>query len=219
MSQAAYQKSEWDAYAVSHQSVMPSVMFELNQAVADRMSGDVLDCGCGTAKVAPFVLEQPSVSSYTGIDYAQQMVDRARWMIDRFPGKPSEIIYGKIEELEAERHVDSCLSINSYYAWDDPLAVLSHIYTLLREGGQVVLATPNNNLDMPKLLAIIDKEIIAHPCYPDFRQMNLAFCDNPDALFVDMDDLIKQVQSVGFHVIEAHQRFYLGGLNFLLMYK
>ena len=219
MIKRAYQREEWNAYAISHQSVMPSVMFELNQTVALLMRGHVLDCGCGTAKIAPFVLEQPSVTRYTGIDYSGLMVDRARWLLGQFQCKPSEIIHAKIENSEFCDPIDCCLSINSYYAWDNPQTVLAWIYEILRPGGLFVLATPNQSLNMKQLLKTLDKELIAHPNYPEFRRMNLEFCENPDVSFVDMNDLIKQVQTVGFRVKEAHQHCYLGGLNFLQLIK
>ena len=219
MNQNIYSQQEWNAYALAHQSVMPSVMFELNQAVASMMRGHVLDCGCGSAKIAPFVLEQPQVTHYTGVDYSKEMVDRARWMLEQFPGKPSEIIHAKIEHSVINHPVDSCLSINSYYAWDNPQTVLAWIYAIMQPGSLFVFATPNRSLNMKRLLTTLDKELIAHPYYPEFQRMNLDFCDNPRALFVDMDDMIKQVQSVGFRVKEVHQRYYLGGLNFLQLTK
>lgn len=219
MNHHGYPEKVWNEYSSGHQSVFPSIMIQANQEAASRMKGDILDIGCGSAKVAPFVLEQAAVNSYTGIDYAEEMVSRARWMLQQFPGKPSEILSGKIEELTIGTQFDACLSINSYYAWDNPLSVLKRIYTLLHNNGVFVLVTPNKSIDMRKLLRTAEKEMIAHPHYKEFCAMNIAFCDNSAALFVDMDELIQQTQSAGFRTVEAHQQLYLGGLNFLCMKK
>ncbi|MEJ1378976.1 MAG: class I SAM-dependent methyltransferase [Candidatus Sedimenticola sp. (ex Thyasira tokunagai)] len=219
MKESPYSEKDWNDYAQPHQSIMTSAMYELNQAVASQMKGRVIDLGCGTAKVAPFVLEEAAVTNYTGIDSSSKMVDHARRMLEKFSYKPSKVFCVKIEDFTSSQNFDSALSINSYYAWTDPLRVLSHIRSLLNEGGVFILATPNKKIDMPKLLRASDKEIINHPFYQDFRKMNLDFCNNDGALFVDMNELITQVQSVGFQVSEAHQRFYLGGLNFITMTK
>lgn len=213
----AYEREGWDDYAVAFQSVMPSLMTELNQAVARRMYGDVIDFGCGAAKIAPFVLEVPEVRSYTGLDYAPAMVERARWILGRFPCKPGRILEGRIEDFGAGGF-DSALSINSYYAWDAPLRTLEVIYRSLVKGGTFVLATPNPSIDMARLLAFAEKEMVAHPHWETFKIQNLAFCDNQRARFVLMDDFVAQVRSVGFGIIEANQRFYLGGINFLVLH-
>ncbi|MBU0499553.1 MAG: class I SAM-dependent methyltransferase [Gammaproteobacteria bacterium] len=213
-----YLREDWDDYAMAFQGIMPSMMLQLNQAVADRMGGDVIDFGCGAAKIAPFILEKTSVRSYTGLDYAPEMVTRARWMLAQFPGKPCVILEGKIEEARLGCH-DSALSINSYYAWENPLRALSCIFRALRENGTFVLATPNPLIDMPALLKASERELIAHPYWQRFREQNLAFCGNGTARFIEMDELIAQVRSVGFRVAEAHQKLYMGGLNFLHLEK
>lgn len=45
-------------------AIMPSMMLELNKAVAALAKGNVFDFGCGAAKIAPFILERHEVSSY-----------------------------------------------------------------------------------------------------------------------------------------------------------
>ena len=80
--------TDWDDYSRSFQSVMPSQMLRLNQEVASHMRGHVVDFGCGGGKIIPFVLEQPLVTSYAGIDAALEMVRRARWMGEQFPENP-----------------------------------------------------------------------------------------------------------------------------------
>lgn len=215
---SGYLREAWDDYAVAFQSIMPSMMLRLNQAVADLMKGDVLDFGCGAAKIAPFVLEKAAVQSYTGLDYSPEMVNRARWLLERFPGKPGLILEGRIEEVTLGTY-DSGLSINSYYAWDDPEKTLMLISATLREEGIFVLVTPNPMIDMPNLLKTSEMELIAHPHWERFREQNLAFCENKAARFVDMDELVAQVRTAGFRVVEAHQRLYMGGLNFLHLKK
>ena len=214
----AYPRGDWDAYAQSFQSIMPSSMLQLNREVAASMHGKVADFGCGAAKIAPFVLEQADVSSYMGIDFAPQMVQRARWLLAQFPGKPSEVIEARIEDAPP-LGFDAGLSINSYYAWPQPRRVLTRIFACLRAGATFMLVTPNPGLDMAALLRAADKELIAHPHWRHFKKQNLAFCANPGARFVTMDTLIADVRHCGFEVVEAHQHWYAGGLNMLHLVK
>lgn len=217
MSHAAYELDGWDNYALAHQSVMPSLMLKLNEDVAQHMSGEVADFGCGTAKVAPFVLDNPKVAKYIGIDAAPVMVARSKWMLQQFSQKPGDVICSMIDDFNPPGRFDSALSINSYYAWDEPVKTLKHIFQLLKSDGIFVLATPNPRIDMPRLLDVSRKELVAHPSFGVFSQMNRSFCENPSANFLEMDDLIRQCQNAGFHVREADQKHYLGGLNFLIL--
>ena len=231
----AYQKEVWDQYARAFLAVMPSKMLELNKAVAELATGDVCDFGCGAAKIAPFVLDQPTVTSYTGIDYSLDMVEQARWHLEQFPEKPSEVIHGRIEFIESGAYdieivsgktatisglaYDFGLSINSYYTWDKPDTVLRSIYNSLKTNAHFVLVTPNPQVDMENLLKEAKKELIANPYFESFKEQNMAIAGNEKALFVEMNELIMQVQKAGFKVIEAKQNFYDNGLNFLHLVK
>lgn len=230
----AYEKQVWDEYARAFLAVMPSQMLKLNEAVAAVAKGNVCDFGCGAAKIAPFILHNEAVSSYSGIDYSLDMVKQARWHLKQFPDKPSEIIHGKIEfidtgayELEIvhgqsqiiDLSYDFGLSINSYYTWDDPHAVLESIYNALSPQAEFVLVTPNPRLDMASLLQKAERELIANPYFASFKEQNMALAGNEKALFVEMSVIIEQACEVGFKVVEANTEFYEGGLNYLHFVK
>lgn len=231
----AYKIETWDQYAQSFLSVMPSPMLELNTSVASFATGKVCDFGCGAGKVAPFVLNNSKVDSYTGIDYSSEMVKLARWHLEQFPDKPSEIIHGKIEFIDTGAYdfeivsgvtktventsYDFGLSINSYYTWDNSHSVLKTIYNTLNPSAHFILVTPNKQLDMADLLADAKKELVANPYFESFKQQNMALVGNEKALFIDMDELVGQVRDIGFKVVETHQAFYQGGLNFLHLKK
>lgn len=235
MENVAYERVIWDQYAYNFLALMPSMMLELNKSVADLSVGNVFDFGCGAAKIAPFVLERQEVISYTGIDYSPRMVELAKWHLQQFPGKPSRILCGKIEALDVEPYeeeiasgltvsiprldCDFALSINSYYSWNNPEETLEIIYKILKKEGSFVLVTPNPNVDVEKVLYEVKKEQVANPCFKGFKEQNIDLIGNENALFIHMDELIRQVQRVGFKVIEAHQRFYSGGINFLHLEK
>ncbi len=209
-----YKMSAWDSYAASHLSVLPSSQLEVYKTVARYLHGNVADFGCGTARITPFLADKEDVTGYTGIDYSQDMVDKASWLVGQLNASHFTICHTKIEEVEGYVF-DSALSINSYYSWSEPLVILSHINNLLRPGALFILVTPNKTLDMQKLAKEADKELLGHPHYPAFRQKNLALAGNEQAAFVDMDVLIQQLSATGFKLVSCHQDFYLGGLNFI----
>ncbi len=210
--------ADWDAYSLSFQSVMPSQMLNLNREVSSYMFGNVADFGCGGGKIIPFIMDRGNVESYTGIDSSADMVKKARWMAQQFASKPAVIIDNTIEAVDLQE-MDSALSINSFYTWGEPERVLSHIFHQLKAGALFVLATINSAIDMPTLLNEAEMELIAHPHWLEFKNHNLSISESDYANFIEMDDLIKQVQNVGFKVEEAHKNLYLGGLNFLVLLK
>ena len=211
---APYLQSEWNDYAESHLSVLPSLQLNVYKKVASYLTGNIADFGCGTARITPFLTEMEEVTHYTGVDYSSDMVKKARWLIEQLSVDNYQIQQAKIEELQKD-NFDSALSINSYYTWDQPLKILSHIHSLLKPSASFLLVTPNPKMDMEKLAKEADKELLGHPHYPIFRKKNLELAGNEEALFVEMSELIQQVTSVGFRVVSCHQDFYLGGLNFL----
>jgi len=212
-----YNTAGWDSYARSHASVLSSFQLKLFLEAVKHLSGDIIDCGCGSARLAPFLADKRHVTSYTGVDSAEKMVSIAQHLIARVSKKKFRVVKRKIEDIDQK--FTSAVSIHSYYSWPVPQAVLQHIFELLTTNSLFVLATPNNGLDMPKLLHEAEKELLCHPDYAEFKQFNLQFANNPKARFVTLDKLIKQVQEIGFKVCESHQRHYLGGVNFLLLKK
>lgn len=208
--------ADWNAYSRSFQSVMPSQMVELNRSAAARLDGHVVDLGCGASKILPFVRDNASVQSYTGVDASADMLERARWLARCFPGQPTRFVHQRIEETKLQG-IDCAVSINSHYIWPDPEATLKHIAARLDPGKRFVLATINQSLDMPALLRSAEKECIAHPYWEEFKQHNLAIASNRDINLMSLNALIQQVQRCGFEVTEAHQRFYEGGLSFIVM--
>lgn len=153
-----YSVSTWANYAEVFSSVMTSVQLEVYKAACLHLTGDVVDFGCGTAKIAPFLADNPKVHSYTGIDYAEDMVKVAQQVFQAI-GKPNYTAqHGKIED--AQGCYSSAVSIQSYYAWSNPIETLKHIYTLLEDNALFVLATPNKSLQLEALAKELEKELI-----------------------------------------------------------
>lgn len=213
-----YGPGTWNTYARYFFGVTTSFQLDLYREAARHLQGDVIDLGCGTAKLAPMVLDNPSVNSYTGIDASEEMISLAQ-LLSKLLGKTKfNLIHGEIESLTHKQYV-SGISINSYYSWPDPMKTLTHIYNMLEDDAIFVLATPNDRLNMPAILYQCEKELIGHPYFETFKQMNLSLAENDHAGFLVMDTLIQQVQRAGFRIQSCNQSFYAGGMNFLVAAK
>lgn len=212
-----YPESDWNSYARLFAAVTTSVQLAVYREACLHLRGNVVDCGCGSAKIAPFLVDNEQVSGYTGVDFSAEMVTAAEWVISTLEEANFRIQHSKIEDAQGK--YDSAVSIQSYYSWPEPLTTLRHIADLLVDGGCFVLATPNPNLSLANLAKDARKELIAHPDFQAFQDYNLQLAANPQANFVSMDNLIQQVQQVGFEVIECHQKHFQNGLNFLVLKK
>lgn len=209
---------DWNEYAEVFSSVQTSFQRDVQQSSIRYLQGNVADFGCGSAKLAPFLADIPEIVSYTGLDYSEAMVKVAAKIMAQFANEKFTVVRSKIEEY-SDKKFDSGVSINSYQSWPNPIATLKHIYSLLEDGAKFVLASPNNHQNILKLAKEADKELIAHPDYTKFKELNLILASNSNANFPSMNTLIQQVQAVGFNILSCHQKFYLGGLNFIVMEK
>ena len=215
--EAAYSVGEWESYARLHASVTTTVQLALYREACSHLFGSVVDCGCGSAKIAPLLVDNERVTAYTGVDYAQEMVTVARQVVKTLQRPAFGIQHCLIEEVQAQ--FSSAVSIQSYYAWPEPVKTLQHIFNMLASNAVFVLATPNEKLCLEKLLYDAEKELVAHPDFMAFKRYNLQLAHNPQANFISMDGLIKQTQDAGFRVMECHQRHFGGGINFLVLHK
>ncbi|NJN46411.1 MAG: class I SAM-dependent methyltransferase [Candidatus Competibacteraceae bacterium] len=162
----------WDNYAALHASVTALCQIELWQQVLPHVHGDVGDFGCGTARIAPFLVNVTNVDSYTGIDASKAMVSIAGEMAKQWANKKIILVESPIEQYQGQPF-SSAISLNSYYAWRDPPTILAAIYRLLNTGGAFVLATPNPALDMAKIVEAAWKELWAHHYFEQCSRTNL----------------------------------------------
>ena len=212
-----YSEENWNPYAALFGSVTVRAQLEVYYEAVSYLFGDVADFGCGTAKIAPLLVEKANVNTYTGIDSSKEMVELGTAYIRKVCPPNFQIICSSIEDISTQ--FSSGVSIQSYYAWQNPKDVLQHIFRSLHNDAVFILATINNNLDLEKVLAVAEREQVGHPNFEAFKRYNLELADNKDINVMDMDDLIRQTHSVGFKVKEAHQKHFCGGLDFLVLIK
>ena len=105
--------------------------------VASYIHGDVLDLGCGYARV----LRDPNaqIASYTGVDLARERID---WLKENYPG--ATFLYRDIdnEPLEIEQKFDCVLMVAIIEHLFNQKFVMENVAKVLKPGGIVVVTTP-----------------------------------------------------------------------------
>ena len=214
----AYSKNDWNNYAKLFASITTTNQLSVYKEACHYLSGDVIDCGCGSAKLAPMLLDRDDITSYTGIDYSQEMTHVAQYIVNQLNDQRFSIHESKIENYTGKLF-DSAVSIQSYYSWSSPISVLRKIYTLLKPNGRFILATVNSKLPFDALAKDAWLELLMHPDFEAYKAYNLKLATNDNANFISLDALVKQLAEVGFQLELAHQQHFRGGLNFLVLQK
>lgn len=215
-------EEKWNDYSRVFTRVLTQVQRDLYLDASHYLSGKVLDLGCGSARLAAYLADNQKVTHYMGIEYAHSMVKLSDYTLQQLARPEFTVCHQKVEDISLEDiggQFDSAVSLQSYYAWDKPKQALANIFSLLLPAGLFVLATVNPDLDQEKLFMDAKKDLMWHPDYKAFKAYNLEFADHPKTNYVTMDELIRQVQSAGFEVMNCHQDHYAGGLNFLVCKK
>lgn len=204
-------------YAKHFAAITPYCMSEVYQEAARGVKGKIVDCGCGPCKLAPYLVGTQDMLAYTGIDYSREMVSLGRELLDKLNDDRCEIRCDSVENLKGE--YDCAVSLQSYYAWPSPVKALTRIHKTLVPGGKLILATANHRLDIEALLQSASKDWLLNPLWEPYMRHNRQIAGNKTGTFESLDRLIGEVRGVGFEIVEAHSRFYEGGLNYIVAMK
>lgn len=214
-----YSFKNWDNYSYSHLSIFTSIQKEIYEHIASKVSGSILDVGCGSGRIMAYMQNNKSAVNYTGIDLSLEMINQATWLKKELGFDEAKLVNANISSLS--NTFDYIVSIHSYYAWDDKITMLKTIYNLLDNDGKFILVTPNNDFDKEKLSVVVKQEILGHPFYKDFMDINYEIAEIAEqkTLYRHIDSLIETVRGIGFKVNTAHNNFFLGGASYLELSK
>ncbi len=207
----------WDTYAPVFAPVTTSFQSQMYSAAAGYLYGQVVDGGCGPCKLAPYLADCDPVTGYLGVDYSESMVQLGLETLRRLDQPQFKVQRSKIEEVSGEFH--SAVSLQSYYSWDHPALVLRHLHSLLVDGGRLVLATANDQLDIHSLLHQASREWLLYPGWDSFADYNRRLAALPQGRFVSLDELVGELRDAGFSIVNAHTRYFQGGLSFVVAEK
>ncbi len=208
---------QWDDYADVFSPITSRFQVEMYELAARHAYGSVLDCGCGAAKLVPYLKDNPLVSSYMGVDSSVRMVKLADNLLTKMNQANYSVQCSSIENTTGR--FQCAVSLQSYYSWQDPKGVLKHIHKLLEPGGRFILGSANDNLDIDKLLDKASNELLMYPDWEVYSTMNRQYAQNSEAHFSSLDELLSEVRQCGFRLQEAHSNLFLGGVNFMVLRK
>jgi len=212
-----YEASTWTEYAKSFMTVTSIIQAELFRESVTHLSGNVVDCGAGCAKIAPYLRYRDDILSYIAIDASPTMCQYGEKVLARVDRSHFTMVNSLIEDYTSESLFDSAVCLNSFYTWPDPKLVLQHIRTLLKPNAHFVLATINEDIDMERLIQEGEPDLIMHPDVEKFKSMNQQLALNADAKLLSLDQILRLIYDSGFDLIECHNRFYMGGLSYFVL--
>lgn len=204
-------------YAPLFAAITPACVREVYLETAGLVNGSVIDCGSGPCKMASYLADTPDLLSYIGVDYSREMVALGQQLLSQLGDKRFSVQCDSVDNIRGE--FDNAISLQSYYAWPNHIKSLTRIHQSLVPGGKFVLGTANNCLDLNALLAEASKDWMLNPLWDPYVQHNRSIAQKTTGRFDCLDTLIGELRSVGFVVVEAHTRFYDGGLNYVVCIK
>ena len=157
--------------------------------VEPYLRGDVLDIGFGSAHIA----EKLAAPRYYGVDLNPEVLPGAR---ARCPGHTFST------ELPEGRSFDSVIALAVIEHTPDPAAFLATCARFLREGGKVVITTPNPSLEWMHGVAA-KFGLLSHEAHDDHQSV------------VGRRELTEAAAKAGLQVDEFH--YFMLGANQLLV--
>ncbi len=123
----------WDAEMIKSDRIIGTILD--NAEVGADM--DVLDVACGTGVMFPYYLER-GAASVVGIDIAPKMAAIAA---EKYTGENRvQVVCGDVEEYDFGRKFDRIVVYNAFPHFPNPRKLLSHLASLLKEGGRLTVA-------------------------------------------------------------------------------
>lgn len=122
---------KWDSMCVHDHDKINKIL-----DMTDIYEGSaVLDVGCGTGVLVPFLLEK-KISCLTCIDISENMIEVAR---QKYRFDNVEFIVSDIMEFEPERKYDVIMLYSCFPHFDDKASLLSRLSSFLNKGGRLCI--------------------------------------------------------------------------------
>lgn len=134
-------------------------------ALSDLAQGmDLLDVGCGTGALEPFLLEyQPH--RVIGVDFADKMIEVAKENLS-----DPRVLFLCIDIFQLSGELcDCCFLYNAFPHFPDPHRLLAHLDTLIRPGGRLTISHNRGKADE----VFTGQSLMGHPVHPNQGLVNL----------------------------------------------
>lgn len=103
----------------------------------------VLDLGCGTGILMPFVIHDSG--EYTGLDVSVKMLGEIKKnypeYVDR---KDVHFVFGDVKKVTLPDSIDTMIGLGFIEYFDNPEELIQKLYLNLPKGGRLILSFPNS---------------------------------------------------------------------------
>lgn len=157
------EKELWDEYARLYNKFTPSFQKELLSYVAKQSFGTVLDVGCGVGKLLKYLIKNPLIKQYGGIDSNSFMLKKAEENAEDiknsnfFPTNFLNIDLESKKQLSIKKY-DTVTSINVIYCLNNPLEHIKSLTNYLDDSGILIISSQNRNINQRTLESKILEE-------------------------------------------------------------
>ena len=183
----------------------------VEEVLGSRVKGEILDVGCGTGDLLPFILQK--TVRYYGVDISSKMIERAR-----------DIFAEPIKKNLASFHIADCdmlpfndmkfdlvIAVGLMEYLPDPSMFLNEVSRILVNDGYFLVTVPYKECIDSKirkgLLPIILK---LYPIYAKLKNQSLAEMTNIKHYSYNENDLDNSMKVINFHrVASCYTNFHI----------
>jgi demethylmenaquinone methyltransferase/2-methoxy-6-polyprenyl-1,4-benzoquinol methylase len=148
--------SEWDN-KVTHD---PFKLTEIINLINLSEGASVLDVGCGTGVLVPYIIEKIGYSGrIVGLDIAEKMVERAR---EKFPERdfPNVVfVVGDIMNYNSRDSFDFIICYSSFPHFPDKKQSIKKMASLLKSKGKLIICHSESREKINSLHRSLDKSV------------------------------------------------------------
>ena len=143
-------------YSLSLRNWFPyrRLLDDLNNALEIREGESILDAGCGPGLVIEKLVRENKGKgiSVVGLERSKEMIKRARKRCKNFPDVKLQIADLNKDLEFPDSSFDKVVCSNTLYACENPQAVISEFYRVLKPGASIVIANPKPNAKIEGLI-------------------------------------------------------------------
>lgn len=152
---------------------------------------DVLDIGCGTGGIFPYIKSAIKSCDYQGLDISPGMIQVAR---SKVLNAGAHFIVADISNFETEKRYDLILCLNSFHHYQGNQAeVIDKISKLLKRGGVFVLVDPVTDNALRRAWAFLLRRVLFN---------------EPEVSYLTSSKILQLLNRSGLTVVEARYVLY-----------
>lgn len=122
--------------SVSNKEMVAWMIEKLNLSADNH----VLEVGFGTGDAIYAIAGKLTTGSIEGVDHSRVMYQRALKKNTAYVSThKAKLHFGDIRAVHYEKQFDIICGSNIHFFWENPVEELSHLYSLLKPGGRIVL--------------------------------------------------------------------------------